>query len=43
MRSYYESMGKEDSDNIGNGVRAKAINSNKTSICRAIAFGCATR
>jgi len=45
MRSYYESMGKED--NIGNDAfrwaRAKAFNSYKTSIGRAIAFGCATR
>ena len=44
MRSYYGCMGKED--NIGNEAfrwaRAKAINSNKTSIGRAIAFGCAT-
>jgi hypothetical protein len=45
MRLYYESTGKED--NIRNKafrwVRAKAFNSNKTSIGRAIAFGCATR
>jgi len=45
MRSYYESMGKEDK--IGNEafrwVRAKVFNYNKTSVGRAIAFGCATR
>jgi len=46
MRSFYESMGKED--NIGNEAfqwaRAKAFNSNKTSIGRvAITFGCAAR
>jgi len=45
MWSNYESMSKED--NIGNDAfrwaRAKAFNSNKTSIGRAIAFGCATR
>jgi len=45
MRSYYESMGMEDK--IGNEAfrwaRAKGLNSNKTSVGRAIAFGCATR
>jgi len=45
MRSYYECMGREDK--IGNyafrWARAKAFNSNKTFIGRAIAFGCATR
>jgi len=45
MQSYYESTGKED--NIGNEAfhwaRAKAFNSNKTSIGRNIAFGCASR
>jgi len=44
MWLYHESMGKEDI--IGNEAfrwaRAKAFNSNKTSIGRAIAFGCAT-
>jgi len=45
MWSYYESMGKEDK--IGNEAfrwaRAKVFNSNKTSVGRAIVFGCATR
>ena len=49
MQSYYESMGKEDK--IGNEAfrwaRAKVFNSNKTSnktsVGRVIAFGCATR
>ena len=45
MRSNYESMGKEDK--IGNEAfrwaRAKVFNSNRTSVGRAIAFGCATR
>jgi len=45
MRSYYESMGKEDK--IGTEacrwVQAKVFNCNKTSVGRAIAFGCATR
>ena len=45
MRSYYESMGKEDK--IGTEAfrwaRAKVFNCNKTSVGRAIAFGCATR
>ena len=44
MRSYYACMGKEDK--IGSEAfqwaRANAVNSNKTSIGRAIAFGCAT-
>jgi len=44
MWSYYESMGKED--NIRNDAfrlaRAKAFNSNKTSIGRAIGFSCPT-
>jgi len=43
MRSYYESMGNEDK--IGNEVfrwaRAKVFNCDKTSVGRAIAFGCA--
>ena len=45
MRSYYESIGKEDK--IGSEAyrwaKAKVFNSNKTSVGRAIAFGCATR
>jgi len=45
LRSYYESMGKEDK--IGNEAfrwaRAKVFNPNKTSVGRVIAFGCATR
>ena len=45
MRSYYESMGKEDK--IGTEAfrwaRAKVFNCNKTSVGRVIAFGCATR
>ena len=45
MRSYYESMDKEDK--IGTEVfrwaRAKVFNCSKTSVGRAIAFGCATR
>ena len=45
MRSYYESMGKEDE--IGTEAcgwaRAKVFNCNKTSVGMAIAFGCATR
>ena len=45
MRSYYDSMGKEDK--IGSEAfrwaRAKVFNYNKTSVGRAIAFGCATR
>ena len=45
MQSYYESMGKEDK--IGTEAfrwaRAKVFNCNKTSVGRAIAFGCATR
>ena len=43
MRSYYESMGKVDK--IGTEAfrwaRAKVFNCNKTSVGRAIAFGCA--
>jgi len=43
--SYYERMGKEDK--IGNEAfrwaRAKVFNYNKTSVGRAITFGCATR
>jgi len=45
LRSYYESMDKEDK--IGNEgfqwVRAKVFNYNKTSVGRAIVFDCATR
>jgi len=45
MRSYYESMGKEDK--IGTEAfrwaRAKVFNCNKTSGGRVIAFGCTTR
>ena len=45
MRSYYKSMGKKDK--IGNEAfrwaRAKVSNCNKTSVGRAIAFGCAIR
>ena len=45
MRSYYESMGKEDK--IGTEAfrwaRAKVFNCSKASVGRAIAFGCATR
>ena len=45
MRSYYESMGKEDK--IGTDdfrwARAKVFNCNKTSVGRVIIFGCATR
>ena len=45
MRSYYESMGKEDK--IGTEsfqwARGKVFNCNKTSAGRVIAFGCATR
>ena len=45
IRSYYESMGKEDK--IGTEafrwVRAKVFNCNKTSVNRVIVFGCATR
>ena len=45
LRSYYESVDKEDK--IGNEVfrwaRTKVFNYNKTSVGRAIAFGCATR
>jgi len=45
MRSYCESMGKEDK--IGaetfRWAMAKVFNCNKTSVGRAIAFGCATR
>ena len=45
MRSYCESMVKEDNiENVAfQWARAKAFNSNKTFIGRAIAFGCATR
>ena len=43
MRSYYESLGKEDK--IGTEAfrwaRAKVFNCNKTSVGRVIAFGCA--
>jgi len=44
MRSYYECMGKEDKieNQAFQWARAKAFNSNKTSIGRAIAFCCAT-
>ena len=45
LQSYYESVGKEDK--IGNEAfrwaRAKVFNYNKTSVGRAITFGCATR
>ena len=45
MRSYHESMGKEDK--IGTEAfrwaRAKVFTCNKTSVGGAIAFGCATR
>ena len=45
MQSYYGSIGKEDK--IGSEAyrwaKAKVFNSNKTSVGRAIAFGCATR
>jgi len=44
LRSNYESMGK--GDKIGTEAfrwaRAKVVNSDKTSVGRAIAFGCAT-
>ena len=45
LRSYYESMGKEDKirNEASQWARAKVFNSNKTSVGRAIAFGCATR
>ena len=45
MRSHYECMGKEDKiwNQAFRWARAKVFNSNKTSIGRAIAFGCATR
>jgi len=45
MRSYYESMGKEDKirNEAFQWARAKAFNYDKTSVGRAIAFVCATR
>jgi len=45
MRSYYESMGKEDKirNEAFRWARAKVFNYNKTSVGRTIAFGCATR
>ena len=45
MWSHYESMGKEDKirNEAFRRARAKVFNCNKTSVGRAIAFGCATR
>jgi len=45
MRSYYESMGKEDKieNEAFRWVRAKVFNYNKISVGRVIAFGCTTR
>jgi len=45
LQSYYESMGKEDKieNEAFRWARAKVFNYNKTSVGRAIAFGCATR
>jgi len=45
MLSYYECMGKEDKirNEAFRWATPNAFNSNKTSIGRAIAFGCATR
>ena len=45
MRSYYESMDKEDKIGIEafRWARAKVFNYNKTSVGRVIDFGCATR
>ena len=45
MRSYYESMDKEDKikTEVFRWVRAKVFNWNKTSVGRTIVFGCTTR
>jgi len=45
LRSYYESMGKEDKirTDAFRWARAKVFNPNKTSVGRAIVFGCTTR
>jgi len=45
MRLYYESMGKEDKirNEAFRWARAEVFNYDKTSVGRAIAFGCSTR